>query len=154
MERPSRGPGGPGPTRNIAPEQGSHVHGKGCGRRAQQEGPCQELEAVLCTRNSSEDAQENSRLCGSGRAGRHAGFTPTSSPAAGKGHTAPDPLQRQAALDSHPGPAPRRAQGRMGQAADRAQPSLPASKPLGTLDTKGRGRGPCLAKKGIAEVAS
>lgn len=51
-ERPSCGPGGPGPTRNIAPEQGSHVHGKGCGRRAQREGPCQELEAVLCTRNS------------------------------------------------------------------------------------------------------
>lgn len=103
---------------------------------------------------SSEDAQENSRLCGRSRAGRHAGFTPTSSPAAGKGHAAPGPLQRQAALDSHPGPAPRRAQGRMGQAAARAQPSLPASKPLGTLDTKGRGRGPCLAKKGIAEVAS
>lgn len=113
------------------------------------EGPRQGLEAASPhAKLSSEDAQGNSRLCRSSRAGRTRGLKPTSNLAAGKGRTAPSSLQQQTALDSHPGPAPHRAQGRMGQAAALTQPTSPSR------NRYGRGRGPCQATKGIAEVAS
>lgn len=138
-ERPSRGPGWPGPTRDITPEQGSRVHGTGCGRR--EKGHAKGWKLFFCTRNSlPKMLRETHVFVEAAGLGGTLGFKRTSNLVAGKGRTAPSSLQQQIALDSHPGLAPHRAKGCMGQAAALAQPSLPASKPLSTPDTKGRGQ--------------